>query len=163
VDAAAHARSCRELCERASIAALGTIARDVPAHPFVTLVSVAFDRKGRALLLLSRLAEHTANLEACNHASLLVAEGAGAGTDPLALGRVTLVGSCARVPEGDAEACRKTFLDAHPEATTYAGFSDFSLYRLEPQHVRYVGGFGRMSWVQARTYVDAWAASREGP
>jgi putative heme iron utilization protein len=139
------------------VAALGTIARDVPEHPFVTLVSVAFDRKGRALLLLSRLAEHTANLEACSRASLLVSEAAdGAGTDPLALGRVTLVGSCARVPEGDVDACRNAFLDRHPEASTYAGFADFGFFRLEASHVRYVGGFGRMSWVDTKTYADAW-------
>jgi putative heme iron utilization protein len=163
VDSASHARSCRELCERARVAALGTIARDVPEHPFVTLVSVAFDAKGRALLLLSRLAEHTANLEACSHASLLVSEDAGGGADPLALGRVTLVGSCGRVPEGDVDACRRKFLDVHPEATTYAGFADFGFFRLDAEHVRYVGGFGRMSWVDARTYVDAWAASSEGP
>lgn len=139
------------------MASLGTVARDVPGHPFVTLVTIAFDGKGRALLLLSRLAEHTANLEACSHASLLVSEAVdGAGADPLALGRVTLVGSCGRVPDGDLEACRKTFLDVHPEASTYAGFADFGFFRLEPEHVRYVGGFGRMSWVDAKTYADAW-------
>jgi putative heme iron utilization protein len=156
VDAASHARSCRELCERARIAALGTIARDVPEHPFVTLVTVAFDRRGRALLLLSSLAEHTANLEACGHASLLVREEVAAGADPLALGRVTLVGSCTRVGDEEADACRETFLDVHPEARTYAGFADFGFFRLAPEHVRYVGGFGRMSWVDARAYEDAW-------
>ncbi len=139
------------------MAALGTIARNVPEHPFVTLVTVAFDPEGRALLLLSRLAEHTSNLEACSHASLLVSEtGGGGGVDPLALGRVTLVGSCGRVPDGDLEACRKTFLDVHPEASTYVGFADFGFFRLAPDHVRYVGGFGRMSWVDAKSYADAW-------
>jgi len=138
------------------VAALGTIARNVPEHPFVTLVTVAFDRQGRALLLLSSLAEHTANLEACSHASLLVSEtGDGGGTDPLALGRVTLVGSCARVGEADVDACRRTFLDRHPEASAYAGFADFGFFRLVPDHVRYVGGFGRMSWVDAKAYADA--------
>jgi heme iron utilization protein len=157
VDEASHARSCRDLCEHARVAALGTIARNVPEHPFVTLVTVAFDRKGRALLLLSRLAEHTANLEACSHASLLVTEAAdGGGVDPLALGRVTLVGSCGRVPAGDVDACQRTFLGRHPEASAYAGFADFSFFGLEPAHVRYVGGFGRMSWVAAKTYSDAW-------
>jgi len=138
------------------VAALGTMARDLHEHPFVTLVAVAFDRNGRALLLLSRLAEHTANLEACTRASLLVSEAAGGGVDPLAMGRVTLVGSCGRVPDGDPEACRKTFLDVHPEASTYVGFADFGFFRLEPEHVRYVGGFGRMSWVDAKSYADAW-------
>jgi heme oxygenase (biliverdin-IX-beta and delta-forming) len=156
VDAASHARRCRDLCEHARVAALGTIARNVPEHPFVTLVTVAVDRKGRALLLLSRLAEHTANLDACSHASLLLSEPDGGGADPLAMGRVTLVGSCGRVPDGDLDACRKTFLDKHPEARNYVGFADFGFFRLEPEHVRYVGGFGRMSWVDTKSYADAW-------
>lgn len=140
------------------MAALGTMARDIPDHPFVTLVSIAFDERGRALLLLSRLAEHTANLEACSNASLLVTEAAGAEADPLAAGRVTLVGACIRVPDGEVQACRSTYLAKHPEAKTYAGFADFGFFRLEPGAVRYVGGFGRMSWVDAQAYADAWGA-----
>lgn len=139
------------------MAALDTLARDIPAHPFVTLVSVAFDHRGRALLLLSRLAEHTANLEACNHASLLVTEAGGVEVDPLASGRVTLVGTCARVPDAEVDACRRTYLGRHPEAKTYVDFADFGFFRLDPAHVRYVGGFGRMSWVDAKAYADAWS------
>ncbi len=157
MDTVSHARSCRDLCARARTAALGTIARDVPDHPFVTLVSVAFDASGRALMLLSRLAEHMANLEACSHASLLVSEDPpGGGVDPLALGRATLVGSCRRVPEAEVDKCRQSFLAKHPEARSYAGFSDFGFFRLQPEHVRYVGGFGRMSWVTAADYASAW-------
>lgn len=155
-EGASHARSCREACERARTAALGTLARDIPEHPFVTLVSVAFDGQGRAVLLLSRLAEHTANLEACDRASLLVNEEGGSEPDPLASGRVTLVGACVRVPDADVEACRRTYLTKHPEATTYVGFADFGFFRLAPEHVRYVGGFGRMSWVAAADYASAW-------
>lgn len=158
VEAASHARSCRDACDRARVAALGTLARDIPEHPFVTLVSVAFDDKGRALLLLSRLAEHTANLEACSHASLLVTESSGGGaTDPLASGRVTLVGTCARVPGGEVDACRSAYLAMHPEAKTYVDFADFGFFRLHPEQVRYVGGFGRMSWVAAADYASAGA------
>lgn len=157
MDAASHARSCRDACERARVASLGTIARDIPGHPFVTLASVAFDERGRALLLLSRLAEHTANLEACGNASLLVSEAGGGEADPLASGRVTLVGPCGRVPDAEVEACRTTYLAKHPEAKGYAGFADFGFFRLEPGAIRYVGGFGRMSWVEAKAYADAWA------
>lgn len=157
MDSGSHAANCRALCEGARVAALGTIAREHPGHPFVTLASVAFDARGRALLLLSRLAEHTGNLEASGHASLLVSEARPGEPDPLALGRVTIVGTCRKVPDGEVEACRATFLDAHPEAQGYVGFADFGFFRLEPEAVRYVGGFGRMSWVDAKAYADAWA------
>ncbi|HSO35739.1 MAG TPA: DUF2470 domain-containing protein, partial [Labilithrix sp.] len=34
----------------------------------------------------------------------------------------------------------------------YVDFKDFAFYRLEPTSLRYVGGFGRMSWVSADDY-----------
>lgn len=75
--------------------------------------------------------------------------------DPLALPRATLLGSCARVDDDAARAARATFLAAHPEATAYATFKDFAMYRLTPVGVRYVGGFGRMSWVSREDYALA--------
>jgi heme iron utilization protein len=67
---------------------------------------------------------------------------------------VTLVGSVAEVPAGSREAALEVYRSAHPGAF-YAGFADFRLYRLEVASVRYVGGFGRMSWVGADEYTAA--------
>jgi putative heme iron utilization protein len=122
--------------------------------PFATLVAVAFDTVGRPLLLLSALAEHTKNLDGCSGASLLVADGASGG-DPLAAGRMTLVGPCLRVAEEEQEHSRAAFLSAHPEATAYASFGDFSLWRLEVAGVWWVGGFGRMEWLSRDAYAAA--------
>jgi hypothetical protein len=60
---------------------------------------------------------------------------------------MTIVGTCAPVPETDEAAARAAFLAAHPSAQAYVGFKDFRLYRLEAVKTRYVGGFGRMAWV----------------
>ncbi len=73
--------------------------------------------------------------------------------DPLAAGRMTLVGACARVPEPEREAALAAFLAVHPEAAGYASFSDFSLWRIEVAHARWIGGFGRMQWVGAEEYA----------
>ncbi|HVK68668.1 MAG TPA: DUF2470 domain-containing protein, partial [Polyangium sp.] len=70
-------------------------------------------------------------------------------------GRVTLIGACTAVPPEEVPECRALFLAAHPDAATYADFSDFSHYRIEPRSLRYVGGFGRMSWVDAAAYARA--------
>jgi putative heme iron utilization protein len=102
------------------------------------------------VLLLSQLAEHTKNLVACARASLMVSD-AGA-DDPLASPRMTLVGECTRVPVGEAERARAVFSTAHPEARAYASLADFETWRFEIAHVRFVGGFGRMSWLDANAY-----------
>ena len=140
---------CRELASNARFGALATLSRDPAGFPFATLVAVAFDDRRRPLLLLSSLAEHTKNLEASDRASLLVTEAA---DDPLAAGRMTLVGTCARVPEGAVEAARARFLEVHPEAKGYASFADFAMRRIEIASVRWVGGFGRMEWVSGEEY-----------
>jgi Pyridoxamine 5'-phosphate oxidase len=66
------------------------------------------------IFLISGLAEHTKNLERDPRASLLVAEGGSA--DPLANGRVTLLGPCTRV-EGDGGSARAAFFAAHPNSS----------------------------------------------
>ena len=41
----------------------------------------------------------------------------------------------------------------------YVDFGDFNLYRLAVEEVRYIGGFGRMSWLS----LDEWRATAPDP
>ena len=148
-----HAERCRTLVGAARSATLCTLARDPAGYPYGSLVTLAVDASGRPLLLLSTLAEHTQNLVDHAEASLLVSEPLGQHAQPLALGRVTLLGPCGRIPEGDErDEARRVFLTAQPDAAYYVDFRDFAFHRLEPVALRYVGGFGRMSWVSADDY-----------
>jgi putative heme iron utilization protein len=155
-----HAERTRTLVHAARSATLCTLTREPAGHPYGSLVAFASDAQGRPLLLLSTLAEHTQNLAVCADASVLVAEPWGLHGSPLAIGRVTILGPCAALPEGAArDEARAAFLAAHPDAAGYADFRDFAFYRLTPTSLRYVGGFGRMSWVTA----DAYAAAEPDP
>ncbi len=150
-----HAARCRAIVENARTATLCTIARDPEGYPYGSLVVVAADALGRPLFLLSKLAEHTGNLLARPEASVLFTEPAEDDPEPLAAHRVTLLGPCTRVPEGDVADARARFLATHASAAQYVDFADFAFYRLEPEALRYVGGFGRMSWVTAEAYRAA--------
>jgi putative heme iron utilization protein len=153
--APSHAERCRTLASQALSATLCTVARDPAGFPYGSLVTVATDDRGRPLLLLSELAEHTGNLKAQPQASVLLTEPLGGHDQPLAVGRVTLLGACAKVPASDVEAVRAAFLERQPGAAYYVDFQDFAFYRLEPVALRYVGGFGRMSWVTSDDYRAA--------
>jgi len=118
-------------------------------------VATAVDAQGRPLLLISRLAEHTKNLADRPEASILLLDTSDPSASPLAQGRVTLLGACRPVPAEETAECRRLFLAAHPDSAQYADFSDFAFYRLEPAQLRYVGGFGRMSWIDAEAYRRA--------
>lgn len=150
-----HAERCRTLVLQARAATLSTVARDPEGYPYGSLVTLAMDDLGRPLFLLSTLAEHTQNLLARPQSSVLISEPLGTHDQPLALGRVTILGLSAAVPQEEQAAVRETFLAQQPTASYYVDFKDFAFYRLEPSALRYVGGFGRMSWVTAEDYFVA--------
>ena len=150
------AERSRTLVAAARTGALSTVARDPVGVPYGSLVTVAADEQGRPLLLLSSLAEHTQNLALHPEAlRFLLTAACPPDRSPLACGRVTLLGACAPLPDGERDAARRVFLTAHPDASGYADFKDFAFYRLEPSALRYVGGFGRMAWVSAAEYRAA--------
>jgi putative heme iron utilization protein len=101
------------------------------------------------------MAEHTRNASADPRASLIVTEPVPEGSDPLAAGRVTLIGDLLEVPGDERAAVRETYLAVNPASAYYIDFGDFSFWRLEVHSVRYVGGYGRMSWVEAAAYATA--------
>jgi heme iron utilization protein len=141
----------RTLLASSRTGALATVAVD-GGFPFGSLVAYAVDGTGRPLLCLSDLAEHSRNLAADPRASLM-ASVSGTG-DPLALARVTVLGSVVELSGDDRSAALHTYQERHPDAF-YATFHDFRLYRLDVASVRYVGGFGRMSWVSADDHAGA--------
>jgi heme iron utilization protein len=128
--------------------ALATIDRNT-GHPFASLVNVATDVDGAPLILISRLSTHTANLEVDGRASLLLAA-TGKG-DPLAHPRLTLLGSFAQLgrDDGDAARVRRRFLARHPKSELYAGFGDFSFWRLAVASAHLNGGFARAADLKA--------------
>ena len=102
------------------------------------------------MLLISDLAEHTQNLKADPRASLLITQ-SGSKLDPLARGRVTLLGRA----EMASEELLETYLAKQPQARPYAGFKDFHLWQIRCERLRWVGGFGEMSWLQPGDFQQA--------
>jgi putative heme iron utilization protein len=101
------------------------------------------------------MAEHTRNAAADPRASLIVSETVPEESDPLAAGRVTLIGDLLEVGADERAAVRDRYLAANPASAYYIDFGDFSFWRLELRSVRYVGGYGRMSWVGVPEYAEA--------
>ncbi len=129
----------KNLIRRALKASLATLDRQ-NGGPYASLVTLATAADGAPLMLISRLAVHTQNILADPRTGLLI-DGTSAEGDPLAGGRVSLMGRVA-VTEHTRE--KRRFLARHPEAEMYAAFTDFAFYRFEIERAHYVGGFGRI-------------------
>jgi putative heme iron utilization protein len=122
--------------------------------PWGSVVTYGALDDGSPVFLVSRMAEHTRNLEGDPRASLVVAEPPN-DENPLDRGRVTLAGRV-EIPEGDAKAAaRAAHLAAMPSAELYADFDDFLFFVLRVQRVRWVGGYGRMDSATAEEYAAA--------
>ncbi len=150
----AYAERARTLVQHGRTGVLSTLSRRRPGHPFGSIMPYALDESGRPLLLISALAMHTQNLQQDPRASLLVAESSGA-EDPLAMGRVTLMGRADRVPPADLATARPAYLARHPNASHWVDFEDFAFWRLTVFDVYWVGGFGAMDWLEVRDYAAA--------
>lgn len=124
------------------VGTLATLDRNT-GHPFTSLVNVATDVDGSPVILISKLATHTANLERDGRASVLLAE-TGKG-DALAHPRLTVLGAFAPVArQSDDEArLRRRFLARHPKSELYAGFPDFAFWRMAVASAHLNGGFAR--------------------
>ncbi|MGB0119835.1 MAG: DUF2470 domain-containing protein [Solirubrobacterales bacterium] len=143
----------RTLVAATNSGTLATMSSD--GTPWASLVTFGTLANGSPVLCLSRLAEHTRNLDENRQASLMVADPSHTG-EPLAGGRVTLAGKVVRSDEfHDEKSAREAHLEAVPSAAMYADFNDFTFWILEVERVRWVGGYGRMDSATGEGYAEA--------
>ncbi len=140
----------RQVLRRAKTCTLSTLSLG-DGTPYGSLANIATDISGRPIILISRLAWHTQNLEADARASVLVGELPARG-DALVGARVTILGRFERV---DDAGLRRRYLARHPEAAVYADFPDFSFWRLSPSAIHGVAGFGRIETLTAEEVFPA--------
>lgn len=135
------AQQCRRLLRKADRGSLATL-HTADGAPYGSLVLLACTPLGEPLLLLSDLADHTKNLKADARVSLLI-DGTAGREDPLTGSRATYQG---RIEKIDDILARTRYVRRHPSANLYAGFADFSLYKIVPERAHLVAGFGQIHW-----------------
>ncbi|MBI3903835.1 MAG: DUF2470 domain-containing protein [Nitrosomonadales bacterium] len=143
------AREARQLLRAHRYGALCTLSKRFDGHPFGSITPYLTDHDGSVLILISTLAEHTKNILADPRVSLITHNQ----DDPhiQTQGRVTIVGAAHLVAE--REQAGKRYLRYFPEAQTYFAMHDFSFYRIAPQAIRYIGGFGNIHWITAEDHA----------
>lgn len=148
-----HPEYAKTLVDRMTVGTLSTYEDREDSYPYGSFVIYAV-HEGEPVFLVSVLAEHTKNLQYDSRASLMVAEAMG-DDNPLALSRVTLLGRCYKVDDAQRASVKEAFLERHPTAGFYVDFEDFSFWKLGVERIRYIGGFGRMSWFDAPEWEEA--------
>jgi len=127
---------------------LSTISQRIAGFPFGSVAPFVTDHSGCPVILISTLAEHTKNLDADPRCSLIVQPYS---PDMQTTGRITVIGQAVRLEDKDALGPR--YLRIHPQAQAYFAMHDFHFYRIEPVRVRWIGGFGKIHWVEPENYL----------
>lgn len=153
-------KHARQLLLKEYRAVLSTHSKAMPGFPFGSAVPYCLSDEGWPLILISRIAQHTKNLQADPRCSLLVAE-RGA-EDVQATGRLTLLAEAQRVDEADVGAAAKRYYRYFPESSDYHRVHDFDFWILKPVRWRYIGGFGAIHWLDQVALANPFAGPEDG-
>lgn len=145
------AEQARTIAAANNAATLATLTVD--GDPWASLVAYGLIG-GAPVLCVSNLAEHGRNLANDPRASLSIVT-ASSDADPLATSRITLAGVVAAPLGADRDTARAAYMDAVPAARFFIEYSDFALWVMRVDRVRWVGGYGRMDSASSEQYLAA--------
>lgn len=151
IDSPDWATAARRFVRGARSGVLSTLSASRLGYPFGSIVSFVADAAAQPVILISRLAEHSANLAADPRSSLLVQQ---VGDDAQALTRVTVV--CDAEPLEPEQEFVERYQRHLPQSARLLGLGDFHFMTLRPTAVRYIGGFGAIRWITPNQYEPPW-------
>jgi putative heme iron utilization protein len=153
-------RQARELLLKEYRGVLSTHSKSMPGFPFGSVVPYCLDDQGRPLILISRIAQHTHNLQRDPKCSMLVSE-RGA-EDIQAVGRVTVLAEAEKVTdEAAVAAAAQRYYRYFPESESYHSAHDFEFWVLVPVRYRFIGGFGAIHWLDDAALANPFAGAGE--
>lgn len=153
-------KHARQLLLKEYRAVLSTHSKAMPGFPFGSAVPYCLSEEGWPLILISRIAQHTKNLQADPRCSLLVSE-RGA-EDVQATGRLTLLAEAQRVDDVAVGHVAKRYYRYFPESSDYHSVHDFDFWILKPVRWRFIGGFGAIHWLDQVALANPFAGSGDG-
>jgi putative heme iron utilization protein len=154
----ALALALRSLLESQQVASLATLHKGEPA---VSMVPYALLPAGAGFIVhVSRLAAHTADMQAHPSVGLMVMASPGSASSAQEIARASVQGTARPCAAGSEEhaAARTLYLARFPQSEPMFGFADFSLFVIEPRSVRFVAGFGRAGSILAEEFSSVMGA-----
>jgi putative heme iron utilization protein len=104
-------------------------------------------------IFVSRLSQHTTDMQKNKRVSLLICETDDGRPDPQTLARVSIRGSAEMIENGEPgyTPIKDLYIARFPEAAQLLKLDDFSFWRIRPKGGRYVAGFAKAYNITAET------------
>ncbi len=137
----------RRLMRRFASGVLATHSLKFPGYPYASSLPFCCDQRGRVVVLISHLAEHTQNADHDPKSGFLVSP---LTRDLQEQARVSMIGDIAAID--NAAVCAR-YQRYFPEAEQYLQIGGFRFFRIEPRSLRYIAGFGSIHTIAAESYL----------
>lgn len=138
-------RNCRE-------GVLSTVSKKFEGYPFGSFVTFITGPDRSVIFYASDIAQHTINIKNNSKACLTLFnlnEG-----DKQDSSRLSLLGDIKKIEDSSNEVSEK-FVDFFPESAQYSKMHDFNFYKLSVNEARWIGGFGKIAWLDNSNWKNA--------
>ena len=135
-------RNCRE-------GVLSTVSKKYEGYPFGSFVTFISGADRSIIFYASDIAQHTINLKNNSKACITLfnlSEG-----DKQDSARLSLLGDVKKIDK-DVEETSRQFIEFFPESSQYSNMHDFNFYKLNISQVRWIGGFGKIAWLDSTNW-----------
>ncbi len=141
-----EAAIARRLLHTVDCGVLSTMSVEMEGFPFGSITPFVMTHDGHVVVLVSDIAQHTKNMQADEKVCFTVMDHAGGNKQEQ--GRATVVGRARPVPQEEVAEARQRYFAFFPEARHYSQAHDFTFFRIEAERIRYIGGFGKIFWIE---------------
>jgi hypothetical protein len=132
---------------KSHVAVVSTISKNMAGYPFGSVTPFMSDSDGKIYLYISDIAQHARNLHENNKTSITVYNQTESG-DQNENARITIVGDAKVVDDAHHDDMLDRYVQLFPEAESYKQAHDFKLWQIDVKRVRYIGGFGKIFWLE---------------
>ena len=148
----AFSQEARSLLLNQYFGVLSTISQKFGGYPFGSVTPYSLQRNGEPVILISDIAQHTINIEADTRVSLTILEH---GVEDVQENpRLTILADAAKLVDTDEDTATR-YYSRFPQSQNYHNTHNFSFYRLTPIKIRYIGGFGKIRWLERADFILA--------
>ena len=146
------AKRARALFSSQEHGVLSTHSIDMAGYPFGSITPYCLNRDGQPVILISNLAQHTHNILANNKVSLISSERDV--DDAQAAARITYIGDATPIDSDDVDTAER-YYRYFPDSRDFHKTHDFNFYVIDLVRARYIGGFGKIYWVEKTNFLKA--------
>jgi len=141
----------RDLLNSRDFGVLSTISVKLKGIPFGSVVPYCLDKDGQPVVLISRIAEHTHNISSDSKSSITILNYDQ--EDVQSKARITLSGKMEIINNEEIEVKSK-YYRYFPNSVEYNTVHNFSFYKLKLISIRYIGGFGKIYWIEGEDFLS---------